>query len=62
VVRQVYVAETNAEARDKAVHSMLGRTCRDYLLLRFGTLNLTGLFKHHSPLPNVRLDDSLAVA
>ncbi len=62
MVREVYVTETDAEARDKAVHSMLGQTCRDYLLLRLGTLNLMGLFKHDPPLPNVRLDDSLAVA
>ena len=62
MVREVYMAETNAEARDKTVHSMLRQTCRYYLPLRFGTLNLTGLFKHDLPLLNVRLDDSLAMA
>ena len=52
VVREVYVAETDAEAHAKAVHGMLGRAYRDYLLPLFSAFNLTGLFKHDPSLPN----------
>jgi hypothetical protein len=61
VVREVYVAAIDAEARDKTIQSMLGQTCRDYLLLRVGTLNLMGLLKYDPPLPNVGRDNYLAL-
>ena len=55
------MAETDAGACDKAMHDMLGQTCRDCLLLHFGTLNLTGLLKYDPSLPNVGLDNYLAL-
>jgi alkanesulfonate monooxygenase SsuD/methylene tetrahydromethanopterin reductase-like flavin-dependent oxidoreductase (luciferase family) len=42
----VYVAETDAQARDKAVNGMLGRAYREYLLPLFGAFGFTELFKH----------------
>jgi alkanesulfonate monooxygenase SsuD/methylene tetrahydromethanopterin reductase-like flavin-dependent oxidoreductase (luciferase family) len=52
IVREVYVAETDSEARDKAVNGMLGRAYRDYLLPLFGAFQFTDLFKHDRTLPD----------
>jgi alkanesulfonate monooxygenase SsuD/methylene tetrahydromethanopterin reductase-like flavin-dependent oxidoreductase (luciferase family) len=52
VVREVYVAETDTEARDKAVHGMLGQVYLDHLLQLFYAFNLTELFKYDPSLPN----------
>ena len=61
MVREVYVAATDTEARNKAIHDMLGWTCHYRLLLLFGALNLMRLFKHDPPLPKVGQDDCLAL-
>jgi alkanesulfonate monooxygenase SsuD/methylene tetrahydromethanopterin reductase-like flavin-dependent oxidoreductase (luciferase family) len=50
IVRDVYVAETDAQARDEALHGMLGRVWGDYLLPLFGANQLFPVFKHD---PNV---------
>jgi alkanesulfonate monooxygenase SsuD/methylene tetrahydromethanopterin reductase-like flavin-dependent oxidoreductase (luciferase family) len=52
IVREVYVAETDAEARHKAVHGMLGRAYREYLLPLFGAFGFTELFKHDPTVPD----------
>jgi alkanesulfonate monooxygenase SsuD/methylene tetrahydromethanopterin reductase-like flavin-dependent oxidoreductase (luciferase family) len=46
VVREVYVAETDAEARRKALEGPIGRAYREYLLPLFRSFGLIGLFKH----------------
>lgn len=52
IVREVYVADSDEEARDKAVNGMLGRAYREYLLPLFGAFNFTPLFKHDESLPD----------
>jgi len=46
VVREVYVAETDAEARRHALGGMLARAYRDYMLPLFADFGLLSLFKH----------------
>ncbi len=52
VVREVFVAETDAEARKHAVDGMLGRVYRDYLLKLFGGFGFLKLFKHDPNVPD----------
>lgn len=52
VVREVYVAETDAEARRRATEGMLGRLNREYLLPLFGQFGFTPLFKHDPDVPD----------
>jgi alkanesulfonate monooxygenase SsuD/methylene tetrahydromethanopterin reductase-like flavin-dependent oxidoreductase (luciferase family) len=52
VVREVYIAETDAEARDKAVNGMIGRAYREYLLPLFGSFGFTEYFKHDPAIPD----------
>jgi alkanesulfonate monooxygenase SsuD/methylene tetrahydromethanopterin reductase-like flavin-dependent oxidoreductase (luciferase family) len=52
VVREVYIADSDDEARDKAVNGMLGRAYRDYLLPLFGAFAFTELFKHDPAVPD----------
>jgi len=52
VVRDVYVADTDEEAYDKAVHGMLGRVWRDYLLPLFDSFSLLKVFKHDPTIPD----------
>ena len=52
VVREVYVAETDAEAREKATKGMLGRAYREYLLPLFDSFEFTHYFKHHPDIPD----------
>jgi alkanesulfonate monooxygenase SsuD/methylene tetrahydromethanopterin reductase-like flavin-dependent oxidoreductase (luciferase family) len=52
VVREVYVAETDKEARDKAVNGMIGRAYREYLLPLFAAFNFTPFYKHHPDVPD----------
>jgi alkanesulfonate monooxygenase SsuD/methylene tetrahydromethanopterin reductase-like flavin-dependent oxidoreductase (luciferase family) len=52
VVREVYVAETDAEARQKAVHGMLGRAYREYFLPLLGSFGFIPFFKHDPNLPD----------
>lgn len=46
VVREVYIAETDAEAKRLALKGMLARAYREYLLPLFGDFGLLSLFKH----------------
>ena len=46
VVREVYIAETDAEARKLALNGMMGRAYREYLLPLFGSFRLLSVFKH----------------
>ena len=48
VVREVYIAETDAEAKRLALKGMLARAYREYLLPLFGDFGLLSLFKHDS--------------
>jgi alkanesulfonate monooxygenase SsuD/methylene tetrahydromethanopterin reductase-like flavin-dependent oxidoreductase (luciferase family) len=50
VVREVFVAETDAEARRHALGGMLARAYREYLLPLFGAFGFTQLFKHDPDL------------
>lgn len=52
VSREVYVAETDKEAMDKAVNGMLGRVYAEYLLPLFKSFGLVSLFKHHPEVPD----------
>ena len=44
LVRDVYVADTDEEARDQAVNGMIGRVWRDYLLGLFKEFDLLHIF------------------
>ena len=46
VVKEVYVAETDAEAKRLALQGMLARAYREYLLPLFRDFGLLSLFKH----------------
>ena len=46
LVRDVYVADTDEEARDKALNGMLGRVWDEYLLPLFREFDLMAVFKH----------------
>jgi len=46
VVREVFVAETDREARKHALGGMLARAYREYLLPLFGNFGFLPLFKH----------------
>jgi alkanesulfonate monooxygenase SsuD/methylene tetrahydromethanopterin reductase-like flavin-dependent oxidoreductase (luciferase family) len=46
----VFVAETDAEARKRALGGMMARAYREYLLPLFGAFGFTQLFKHDPDL------------
>jgi alkanesulfonate monooxygenase SsuD/methylene tetrahydromethanopterin reductase-like flavin-dependent oxidoreductase (luciferase family) len=46
VVREVYIADTDAEAKKRALNGMLARAYSDYLLPLFKSFGLISLFKH----------------
>jgi alkanesulfonate monooxygenase SsuD/methylene tetrahydromethanopterin reductase-like flavin-dependent oxidoreductase (luciferase family) len=50
VVREVYIAETDAEAKKLALNGMLARTYREYLLPLFGGFGFLPLFKHDASM------------
>lgn len=52
VVREVYIAETDEEARKKATQGMIGRAYREYLLPLFGSFEFTDYFKHDPAIPD----------
>ena len=52
IVRDVYVADTDEEARELAVNGMTGRVYRDYLLKLFRDLNFLGNIKHDPQVPD----------
>ena len=52
VVREVYIAETDAEARKLALNGMMGRAYREYLLPLFSKFRLLSVFKHDQSVPD----------
>jgi alkanesulfonate monooxygenase SsuD/methylene tetrahydromethanopterin reductase-like flavin-dependent oxidoreductase (luciferase family) len=52
IVRDIYVAESDAQARDEALHGMLGRVWGEYLLPLFGGFQLYSVFKHDPNIPD----------
>ena len=52
VVREVFVADTDAEARRWSAGDMMGRMMREYLLPLFGAFQFTPLFKHDPEVPD----------
>jgi alkanesulfonate monooxygenase SsuD/methylene tetrahydromethanopterin reductase-like flavin-dependent oxidoreductase (luciferase family) len=52
ITRDVWVADSDDEAYDKAVNGMLGRVWRDYLLPLFGSFDLLHVIKHDSSVPD----------
>lgn len=52
ISREVYIAETDKEARDKAINGMLGRVYREYLLPLFKSFGMVSLYKHHPEVPD----------
>ena len=57
LVRDVYVADTDEEARDQAVNGMTGRVWGDYLLRLFREFDLLSVFKKDPEVP----DDAINV-
>ena len=56
LVRDVYIADTDEEARDQAVNGMIGRVWNDYLLKLFRAFNLMSVFKHDPEVPDEAVD------
>jgi len=52
VVREVYIAETDKEAREKATKGMLARAYREYLLPLFASFQFTPYLKHDPDIPD----------
>ena len=52
ITRDVWVADSDDEAMDRAVNGMLGRVWGDYLLPLFGAFGLTHVIKHDSSVPD----------
>ena len=52
LVRDVYVADTDEEAREQALNGMLGRVWHDYLLRLFGQFNMLHVFKDDPEVPD----------
>jgi alkanesulfonate monooxygenase SsuD/methylene tetrahydromethanopterin reductase-like flavin-dependent oxidoreductase (luciferase family) len=52
IVRDVYVAESDAQAREEALHGMLGRVWGEYLLPLFNAFQLLSVFKHDPNVPD----------
>ena len=52
LVRDVYIADSDEEAREQALNGMLGRVWREYLLRLFGEFDLMPVFKHDPEVPN----------
>ena len=52
IVREIFVAETDAEARRWSADNMMGRMMREYLLPLLGDFGFTPLFKHDPDIPD----------
>ena len=54
IVRDVWVADTDEEAREGAMNGMLGRAWRDYLhpLFSFGAYPFVSFMKHDESIPD----------
>jgi alkanesulfonate monooxygenase SsuD/methylene tetrahydromethanopterin reductase-like flavin-dependent oxidoreductase (luciferase family) len=56
VVRDVYIADTDEEARAAAVDGMTGRMWNEYLLRLFKEFDLMSVFKHDPEMPDDAVD------
>ena len=56
LVRDVYIAGTDEEARDQALNGMLGRVWGEYLLKLFREFDLMSVFKHDPEVPDDAVD------
>ena len=56
IVRDVYVADTDEEARAAAVNGMTGRVWNEYLLGLFRQFDLMPIFKHDPEIPDDAVD------
>ena len=56
IIRDVYVAPTDAEARDCAMNGMMGRCWREFLLPLYLGLGLGPLFKDNAAMPDEAID------
>ncbi len=56
VIRDVYVARTDAEARSCAIDGMMGRCWKEFLLPLYLGLGLGPLFKEHAAVPDEAID------
>lgn len=56
LVRDVYIADTDEEARAAAVNGMTGRAWGDYLLKLFRHFDLMSVFKHDPEVPDSAVD------
>ena len=56
IIRDVYVARTDAEARSRALDGMMGRCWKEFLLPLYLELGLGPLFKEHPSMPDEAVD------
>jgi alkanesulfonate monooxygenase SsuD/methylene tetrahydromethanopterin reductase-like flavin-dependent oxidoreductase (luciferase family) len=49
---EVYIADTDAEARERALNSLMGESYRNYLLPLFHHFGMASAFKHHPDVPD----------
>lgn len=56
ICRDVYVADTDEEAREAALNGMTGRVWRDYLFPLFQEFDLVPIFKHDPEVPDEAVD------
>ncbi len=56
IIRDVYVARTDAEARSCAIGGMMGRCWQEFLLPLYLGLGLGPLFKEHPSMPDEAID------
>lgn len=52
VARDIYIADTDAEARRRAIDGLMGESYRNYLLPLFHSFGLASAFKHDPDVPD----------
>ena len=56
ICRDVYVADTDEEAKEAVLNGMTGRVWRDYLFPLFKEFDLVPIFKHDPEVPDEAVD------
>jgi alkanesulfonate monooxygenase SsuD/methylene tetrahydromethanopterin reductase-like flavin-dependent oxidoreductase (luciferase family) len=56
IIRDVYVAPTDQEARDNAINGMMGRCWKEFLLPLYLHLGLGGMLKTSADMPDQAID------
>jgi alkanesulfonate monooxygenase SsuD/methylene tetrahydromethanopterin reductase-like flavin-dependent oxidoreductase (luciferase family) len=56
IIRDVYAAPTDAEARELAIGGIMGRCWREFMLPMYLGLGLGPLLKHDPSMPNEAID------